>query len=227
MRRWLGPIGLLAAVLIFIGIGPLGGNLPGENASGVTVAHYVNTHVGQSWASIYLVGAGLALMTVFLVGVHSVLRLSGQKVLPNAMFAAAVIFVTSFVLTGMFQVILILAAHSHEYSIVHTINFASDNSELGFVFGLALVTLTTGLTILLQRERLALPKTLGWYSLLVFVVACAGPLSGFDFLFGLPIWVIAVGFVISTKERRGTLAPSGDGGGASISSSNMGQPVAA
>jgi hypothetical protein len=43
---------------------------------------------------------------------------------------------------------------------------------------------------------------------LVGIVSCAGPLSGLAFLFGLPIWVIATGFVITVKARRGTLGPS-------------------
>jgi hypothetical protein len=215
-KRWLGPLGLLGAVLVFLGVGPLSGNIPGEDASGVTVVHYLNAHMGQAWASIYLVGAGLVLLTVFLVSVHSVLRMSDQKVLPNSMFAASLIFIIGFVTSGIFQVIVITASHTHEYGVAHVANFASDNAELGMVVGMAMVTLITGLCILTDRRQLALPKTLGWYSLLVAAVACSGPTAGFDFVFGFPIWVIATGFVISTKTRRGTLGPSSDVGTSSV-----------
>jgi riboflavin transporter FmnP len=210
LKRWLGPLGLLSAVLVFVGLGPLSGNMPGEDASGVTVVHYLNAHMAQAWTSIYLVGAGLVLLTVFLVTVHSVLRMSDQKVLPNAMFAAALIFIMGFVASGIFQVILITSAHTREYAVAHVANFASDNAELGMVVGLAMLTLVTGLCILTDRRQLKLPRTLGWYSILVAVVACTGPMAGLDFVFGLPIWVIATGFVISTKTRRGTLVPAGD-----------------
>jgi hypothetical protein len=177
------------------------------------VAHYMNTHVNQDWASVYLVGLGLALLTVFLVQLRTVLRISGRNLLPNVAFAAGIFFVMGFAILGMFQVVLILAAHNHQYSIVQTINFTSDNNQLVIVFGLALLTLSTGLAILVDRAA-SLPRTLGWYSLLVGVVACLGPLGGLAFLFGLPIWVIATGFVISTKARRGTLSPpTTDGGG--------------
>jgi MFS family permease len=212
--RWMGPVGLLGAVLIFIGLGPLGGNLPGENASGVTVAHYLNTHVAQDWASIYFAGVGAGLLALFLVHVRTVLA-SGtdNRLFPNLNFAASILFLGGFLMAGSFQVILFLAAHNHQYAIVQTMNFASNNDELALVFGMALITLSAGLAILLDRRAGSLPRTLGWYSLLVAAVAVlGGPLSGLAFLFGLPIWVIATGFVISTKARRGTLGPSDDGG---------------
>ena len=33
-------------------------------------------------------------------------------------------------------------------------------------------------------------------------------MSFFAILFGLPIWIIATGFVVATKARRGTLGPA-------------------
>ena len=40
ISRWMGPLGLLTVVAIFIGFGPLSGKEPGQNASGATVAAY-------------------------------------------------------------------------------------------------------------------------------------------------------------------------------------------
>jgi hypothetical protein len=224
-KRWLGPLGLLGAVLVFLGLGPLSGNIPGENASGVALVHYLNAHMAQAWASVYVVGGGIVLLTVFFITLHSVLRMSGQKVLPNSMFAAALILVIGFLTSGIFQVIMITASHNREFAVAHFANFASSNAELGMVVGLAMLMLVTGLCILTDRRQLALPKTLGWYSLLVAVVACLGPAGGFAFVFGFPIWVIATGFVISTKTRRGTLGPSGEDGAASVAAP-VRQPVA-
>jgi hypothetical protein len=225
-KRWLGPLGLLAAVLIFVGLGPLGSGVPGENASGITVAHYVNAHVNQMWASFYVAGAGLALLTVFMVTVHGVLRESDQKVLPTSFLVGFLVFFTSFLVSGSFTLVTILAAHNHDYAVAHIANFTSDNGELGVLLGLAMITLFAGLAILTNRHRLVLPKTLGWYSLVVAVVACLGPMSGLSLVFGLPIWVIATGFVISTKTRRGTLLPpSGDGGTVPVAA-RAGEPVA-
>ena len=196
-------------VAFFVGFGPLGGGTPGENASGVTVAHWYNTHVGQSWGSIYLVGLGLAFLLVFVTQLRSALRRAvAGDLWPNVSFAAGIILVAGIVVLGTFQVTLILAAHNHEFAIVKVFNFFSDNNELAIIFGMCLLSLTTGLAILLNRGTAPLPKTLGWYSILVGVLAIAGPLGFLDFLFGFPIWLIATGFVLATKERRGTLGAS-------------------
>ncbi len=208
--RWMGPVGLLTVVALFVGFGPLGGGAPGENASGVSVAHWYNAHVGQSWGSIYAVSLGAALLILFLVHLRTVLRQSGESgesLLPNVVFFASIFLLAGLMVAGVDQVVLILAAHNHQFGIVKTANFVSDNDEFGIVFGMALLTLTTGVCILANRTA-PLPRTLGWYSIVVAIVSCAGPLSGLAFLFGLPIWVIATGFVITVKARRGTLGPA-------------------
>jgi hypothetical protein len=204
VSRWMGPLGLLTVIAIFVGFGPLSGKTPAENASGATVAAFYNSHVARSWASIYVVGFGLALLILFVSQLRTVLRNAsgGQTFWPNVVFAAGIILVGGIVAAGTFQVVLILAAHNHELAIIKVANFVSSNDELGFIFGMALLTLATGASILTNRSTDPLPKTLGWWSLLVGVVSCLGPIAFFSLLFGLPIWTIATGFVIGTKARR-------------------------
>jgi hypothetical protein len=207
VSRWMGPLGLLIVIAVFVGFGPLSGKSPGENASGASVAAYYNAHVAMSWASIYVVGFGLALLILFVSQLRTVLRKAGgeQTFWPNVVFAAGIILVTGIILAGTFQVVLILAAHNHELAIVKVANFVGDNNELGFLFGIALLTLASGAAILLNRSTEPLPRTLGWYSLLVGVVTCLGPL-GFFGLLGFGVWLIATGFVIGTKARRSAKA---------------------
>ena len=110
---------------------------------------------------------------------------------------------------------LILASHNHDYSVAHFINFYDQNNELLLLAGMVFLTLSTGLAILLNRGANPLPKSLGWYSILVAVVGSAGPVSLLGFLFGFPIWIVATGIVIAVKSGRGELG--GDsGGGASV-----------
>jgi hypothetical protein len=214
ISRWMGPLGLLIVIAVFIGFGPLSGKSPDENASGASVAAFYNAHVARSWASIYVVGFGLALLILFVSQLRTVLRKAGgaQTFWPNVVFAAGVILVSAIVLAGTFQVVLILAAHNHEFAVAKMANFVSDNNELGFIFGIALVTLATGASILLNRSTESLPKALGWWSLLVGVVACLGPIGFFAFLFGFPIWLIATGFVIGTRARRAGNGLPAEGG---------------
>jgi hypothetical protein len=209
INRWMGPLGLLTVVAIFIGVGPLGGNAPSENASGPAVVNYYNSHVAQSWASVYVIGLGLALLIVFVTQLRSVLReTGGQNLLPNLVFASGIILVAGVVADGANQVVLILAAHNNQYTIARFANFFGQNNELPFVFGLALLGLTTGAAILLNRAEAPLPRTLGWWSLLVGVVVCLGPIGFLAILFGFPIWILAIGFVITVKSRRNTLLPT-------------------
>jgi hypothetical protein len=204
ISRWMGPLGLLTVIAIFLGFGPLSGKEPGENASGATVAAYYNAHTAQSWASVYVVAFGLALLILFVSQLRTVLRNAGggQTFWPNVVFAAGILLVAGIVIAGVFEVVLITAAHNHEFAIVKVMNFASDNNELGFIFGMALLTLATGASILTNRSANPLPKTLGWWSLLVGIVSCLGPIAFAAFLFGMPIWFIATGFVVGTKARR-------------------------
>ncbi|HEX4175872.1 MAG TPA: hypothetical protein VHY81_08135 [Acidimicrobiales bacterium] len=228
LNRWMWLIGLAAVALIFVSFGPLGSGAPGENASGVAVANWYNTHVNQSWITIWLVGAALFLLLVFVTQLRAVLvEAGGQRLLPNIVFAAGIMLVAGMIVAGALHMIVIVSAHNHEYAVTHFINFMDSNDELLFLAGMVFLTLSTGLAILLNREVAPLPKRLGWYSLLVAVVGSAGPLSFLAFLFGFPVWILATGIVIAVKQSRGTLGgDAGPGGGATVSVAQS-QPVAA
>ena len=123
---------------------------------------------------------GLALALLFFSQLRTVLRSASgeQSFWSNVVYAGGLLLVVGMVILGSFQVVLILAAHNHEYAIVKIMNFVGDNDELGFIFGTAVVTLSTGAAILTNRVT-PLPKTLGWWSILVGVVACLGPIGFF------------------------------------------------
>ncbi len=216
LNRFMWLIGLLVVALIFVSFGPLSSGGPGGNASGATVVHWYNAHVNAQWATIWLVGLALFLLLVYVTQLRSVLvQTGGERLWPNMVFASGLLLVAGFIILGSFEITLILAAHNHDYTVAHFVNFYSSNAELLFLAGLVFLTLSAGLAILLNREGTPLPKLLGWWSILVAVVGAAGPVSFFALLFGLPIWLIATGIVIAVKQRRGTLG--GDSGsGASV-----------
>jgi hypothetical protein len=188
-------------VAFFLCFGPFGGGGPGENASGVSVSHWYITCVASSWASSYLEGLGLALLLIFATQMCTVLRATGTKgPWANASFGAGIIFVAGVAVLGTFQITRILAAHNHECAVAKAVYLFSQNNDLVLVFGICLLTWTTGLAILLGRSPASLPETLGWYSIVVAAVATAGPFAAFSFAFGFPIWLIATGFVVATKQ---------------------------
>ena len=229
INRWMWLIGLVAVALIFVSFGPLSSGSPNENASGVTVAHWYNTHVNQQWATIWMVALALFLILVFVTQLRTVLIQSGgeHRLWPNVAFASGILLVAGIIVAGSFQVSLILASHNHDFAVAHFINFYSSNNELLLLAGMVFLTLSSGLAMLLNRGVAPLPKRLGWYTLLVAVVGLAGPLSFFAFLFGFPVWIVATGIVIAVKQSRGTLdGDSGPGAGAAVSTASA-QPVAA
>ncbi len=219
MNRWLWLIGLVAAALIFVSFGPLSSGQPGESASGVSVAHWYNTHVNQQWASVWLVGLALFLLLVYVTQLRAVLvQTGGQRLWPNMVFASGILLVAGVVASGSVEMTLIIASHTHQFAVAHLFNFYSSNDYLLILGGLDFLTLSAGLAILLGRRGAApLPKLLGWYSILVGVVGAAGPLSFLALLFGFPVWLLATGIVIAVKQSRGTLG--GDSGGAAAVSS--------
>lgn len=227
LNRWLWLVGLVAAALIFVSFGPLSSGSPGENASGVTVAHWYNTHVNQQWASIWLVGAALFLLLVYVTQLRTVLfQSSGQRLWPNVAFASGILLVAGVLVAGSFEVTLILASHNHQFAVAHFINFFESNNELLLIAGTVFMTLSTGLAILLNRGTTPLPKLLGWYCILVAVVGVAGPLSFLAVVFGLPIWLLATGIVIAVKRSRGTLGGDpGPGAGAAFGTGSAPAPA--
>ena len=94
VNRWLWLIGLVAAALLFVSFGPLSSGSPGGNASGVTVAHWYNTHVNQQWLTVWLVGLALFLLLVYVTQLRAVLvQAGGQRLWPNIVFASGILFV--------------------------------------------------------------------------------------------------------------------------------------
>ncbi len=228
MNRWLWLVGLAAAALIFVSFGPLSSGQPDENASGVSVAHWYNTHVNQQWATIWLVGLALFLLLVYVTHLRGVLaQAGGQRLWPNIVFASGILLVAGIIVAGSLQITLILASHNHQFGVAHIVNFYSDNDELLILAGMVFLTLSTGLAILLNRGVAPLPKLLGWYSILVAVVGSAGGLSFLALLFGLPIWLLALGIVIAVKQSRGTLGGDPSPGAGAAVSATPAQPVAA
>lgn len=216
LNRWMWLIGLVAVALIFVSFGPLSSGQPNENASGVTVAHWYDTHMNQQWLTIWLVGLAIFLLLVYATQLRTVLvQTGGQRLWPNVAFASGIIFVAGVIVSGSFEVTVLLASHTHQYAVAHFVNFYEQNNELLLLVGMVFLTLSAGLAMLLNREVAPLPKRLGWYSLVVAVIGIAGPFSFFSFLFGFPIWIVATGIVISVKQSRGTLGTP-DGGGASM-----------
>jgi len=122
---------------------------------------------------------------------------------------------------------LILTAHNHQFSVAHFVNFSNRNDELLPLAGMVILTLWTGLGILLNRGSAPFPARSAGYSVLVAAVGAADPLSFAALLFGLPTWPETNGVMIAVKQTRGSLDPAPDGVGSTNTTTAQPFPVEA
>jgi hypothetical protein len=173
----MGPTGLLTLIAFFVGFGVLSGNQPSENASGARDVAWMNAHSAMRWAQIYVVAFGLTLLLLFVTQLRSILHdaSGGRHFWPNVVFASGIIFVAGELAAGgVNATVFLIAAHNHEYAIAHLANFVGQNSEIAMIYGLALLTLATGIAIL---SGSTLPKWLGIVSVVIGIVCVLGPLG--------------------------------------------------
>jgi len=213
MTRLMGWIGLLALVSFFVGFGVLNGSQPSENASGVTDVAWMNSHSTMRWAQVYVIAFALTLVLVFVAQLRRILHdaTNGRQVWPDLVFAAGIIFVAAELATGgVNATVFIIAAHNHDFAIAHLANFVGQNSEIAMIYGLALLTLTTGIAIL---SGSTLPRWIGIVSIIIGVVCVLGPLGLFGTL-AAAVWLPVLGFVVAAKAKSAT--PNSVGAGSAI-----------
>ncbi|HZM53504.1 MAG TPA: hypothetical protein VFC03_00580 [Acidimicrobiales bacterium] len=200
VTRFMGPLGLLTLISFFVGFGVLNGNQPGENASGATDVAWMNAHSAMRWAQIYVIAFGLTLVLLFVTQLRYILHSSssGRQFWPNIVFASGIIFVAGELAGGgVNATVFLVASHNHEYAIAHLANFVGQNSEIAMIYGLALLTLATGIAIL---SGSTLPKWLGIVSVVIGVVCVLGPLGLFGTL-AAALWFPVLGFVVGSKSK--------------------------
>jgi hypothetical protein len=203
VTRMMGLIGLLALISFIVGFGALSGNQPNENASGTTDVAWMNSHSAMRWAQIYVIAFGLTLVLVFTAQLRRILHdaTDGRQLWPDLVFAAGVIFVAAELAAGgVNATVFIIAAHNHDYAIAHLANFVGQNSELAMIYGLALLTLTSGIAIL---SGSTLPRWLGIVSVVIGVVCVLGPIGLIGTL-AAALWLPVTGFVVRARVKNVT-----------------------
>jgi magnesium-transporting ATPase (P-type) len=213
LSRFMGWIGLLALVAFVAGFGVLNGNQPSENASGISDAAWMNAHSTMRWAQIYVIAFALTLVLLFVAQLRRVLHdaTDGRQVWPDLVFAAGLIFVAAELASGgVNATVFIIAAHNHDYAIAHLANFVGQNSEIAMIYGLALLTLTTGIAIL---SGSTLPRWIGFASVIIGIVCVLGPIGFFGTL-AAAVWLPVLGFVIAKRAKLS--APISFGAGSTV-----------
>jgi hypothetical protein len=206
----MGWIGLVALVAFVVGFGVLNGNQPNENASGATDVSWMNAHSTMRWAQIYVIAFALTLVLVFVAQLRRILHdaTNGRHLWPDLVFAAGVIFVAAELASGgVNATVFIIAAHNHDYAVAHLANFVGQNGEIAMIYGLALLTLATGIAIL---SGSTLPRWIGIVSVVIAILCVLGPIGLIGTLLAA-VWLPVLGFVIAANAKNATPTPAGSG----------------
>jgi hypothetical protein len=200
LMGWIG-LGILATVVV---VGVLNGNPPNEDASGATDVAWMNAHSTTRWAQVYVIAVGLTLVLVFAAQLRRVLHDTSDRrqVWPDLVLAAGIVFVasevaTSWVTTAFF----VHAAHNHDTAMAHLANAVDHNDRIVLLYGLALLTATSGLAVV---SGSSLPRWLGVISLVIGIVCLLGPLGFFGVAAVFFFWFPVVGFMVAAEMDKPT-----------------------
>jgi hypothetical protein len=178
--------GVLFTVLFAVGL-LTSGDTPDTKATGQEViSHYDDS--GTILVSLFgLVIAAVVFM--FFAGVlRTRLQATGPDWLASVAFGGAVVYTIGLGLFAMSQIALLDAADLGQPEVAQALNIIDNDNFFPCVIGLAVVLLSTGWHALASGS---LPKWLGWASVVLGVLAMAGPAGIAAFLL-FPVWVVIV-----------------------------------
>jgi len=173
------------------------GDTPNTDATGdAVISHYDDT--GKIFFGAIALGVG-AIVFMFFAGVlRSRLRTTGPEWLASVAFGGAVIYTVGLGLFAMSQIALTDASDLGQPEVAQALNIIDNDNFFPAVIALSVVLLATGWHVLASRS---LPIWLGWVSLILGVLAMAGPI-GFVAFLAFPIWVLVVGVILYLRNEN-------------------------
>lgn len=201
--QWLGGMGIVFTIL-FVLANVVLGSTPSEKASPLRIVNYYSAHKTSVTVGVFVVAFAALAFSFFLSALRR--ALSGAKAdsgyLSQATLIGGAIYLGGLLLMDVLNVSLIDAAHYHQQTAAQTLNILANDDWVPVVVGLSIVALSTGVAALRGR---ALPRWLGWASIVLGILAVSGPVGGIAFLLA-PVWTFAVGIVLI--RRSGSVVPT-------------------
>jgi hypothetical protein len=204
----LGPLaGIVAIALFVLGVVMIeSANPPGEKASPAEyLAYYQNEDRSILWGGVvFQLGAVfflwfLGVLRARLVAAEGLLaRLSATA------FAGGIVAVTCALLLPAADMSGALSKDELTPDAAVVFNNFSDTFFLGAEFGAAVLVAAAGLVILGTR---ALPRWLGWVSLVLALVLLIAPIGWAGLIFGLPIWTVLVSLLLILRPSPVVVPP--------------------
>ena len=178
---------LFAAALI------TGGDTPDVKAPGQEIVDHYADRDGRVYTAVLLLAIGAVLFVFFMGYVRDRVRAGTEgNWLATAAFGGAVIYTTGLAILAMTQIMLLDAADTGDAAVARTLNVIDNDNFFPLVLGISVASLGVGLASLRSR---ALPAWLAWVSIVIGVLALAGP-AGIGAFFLFPLWSIVIGIIL-------------------------------
>ena len=186
-----------AAFAVLFAVGFLtSGETPDTKATGEEViAHYKDS--GKVFLAIFTIVIGAVLFAFFAGALRDALRAAGREWLATVAFAGGIVYSVGLALFAMSQVALSDAADLGQPQVAQALNILDNDNFFPAVVGFSILLLATGLHVLGSG---VLPRWLGVLSLVMGVVAVAGP-AGFVVFLAFPLWVLGVSVLLYRRPR--------------------------
>ena len=202
----LGALGIVYAVL-YVVASALTLSVPQAGAAPAQVITYYSTHFAPITAAIFLMIAGSVVFLFFLCSLRRALGLTSEsRVLSSVVTAGGAVYAVGLLVGALLANALLDAGHYHATAAASAINVIAANGWVPVVAGLSAVALGTGVAALRGG---GLPRWLAWASIVLGVLAVAGPL-GEAALWISPLWSVAVGIALMRPSGRARAVPSAD-----------------
>ena len=204
-RHWWAPLtGVAFIVLVIVG-GAIQGEPPDVDKAVQPIVDYYGDDADSIRIGTLLIAWGIVSWLFFAGIVRRALRAAEGEghVLSAVALAGAVILATGGAIDGMISFTLAETADDIDPAGVQALAALWENDFLPFILGAATFMLATGLSIVRHG---ALPKWLGWFAILLGVIALT-PI-GFVAFLGSALWVIAASVVLTLRARGGGDAPA-------------------
>jgi hypothetical protein len=188
----IGGLGIVYS-LLFVGAFILFGSDPSTGASGASVIKYYHSHRVSVTAAVFVIAVAAVVLTFFIGSLRRTLsRTNEGRHLASIVTVGGAVYISGLVLTGALNIALIDSAHYGMSTTAQTLNVFSNDAWVPVVVGISILTLGTGVAALRSR---ALPRWLAWASVVLGIMAIAGPLGAIAFL-ATPLWTLATGIVL-------------------------------
>lgn len=200
LERLLPLAGVLFGIIIAIGFVATG-ETPETDDNVEKIFDYYDDG-GKVLVGILLLAIGAILFMLFASALRTHMRSTGKEWLATLSFAGAVIFVVGLAGFATSQFSLAQAADDKNMEALQSLNYIDNSNFPPAVIGIALLYIGVGWHTLSSR---ALPAWLGWVSLIVGLLAMAGPVGFLAFLLVMP-WSVLMGILL--YRRQSTAAPT-------------------